>query len=320
MTNAEIIALLQEDLKGELMAIVQYLRHAYAMGEGELAAEIEAIAREEMRHFDWVAEIIVELGGKPSMERGAFTGMTDDAVQNMRADVQAEVDAINLYRQHIEAIPDPKIQRLLSRILSDEESHHGDFVHFVDKAGAMAEAAPAEAPAAEAKPAGPPARLAAILHEGIQHEYTVILQYLYHRFMMPDCEIGNELEMQAINEMQHLGWLSEEMEGIGGTPEIEHTGLELPDDPEEMLEADIKVERMVTAAYSRQIPEIEDPGLKDLVTRIRDHEIYHIELFGDLLEEVEAQEKESAPPEEKPAAPSAPQPPTVGSLFGQKQD
>ena len=48
----EIIAMLNEDLRGEHAAIVQYLRHAYSMGEGEMACEIEAIAREEMRHLD----------------------------------------------------------------------------------------------------------------------------------------------------------------------------------------------------------------------------------------------------------------------------
>ena len=70
MKKEEIVALLNEDLEGEHGAIIQYLSHAYAMGEGELACEIEALAREEMRHLDWLAETIIELGGKPSMQRG----------------------------------------------------------------------------------------------------------------------------------------------------------------------------------------------------------------------------------------------------------
>ncbi|MGB2853717.1 MAG: ferritin-like domain-containing protein, partial [Dehalococcoidia bacterium] len=70
MDTAEIIVLLNQDLEGEHGAIIQYLTHAYAMGEGEMACEIEAIAREEMRHLDWLAEAIVELGGIPSLERG----------------------------------------------------------------------------------------------------------------------------------------------------------------------------------------------------------------------------------------------------------
>ena len=70
MDKDKIIAFLNEDLEGEHGAIIQYLTHAYAMGEGEMACEIEAIAREEMRHLDWLAETIVGLGGVPSLKRG----------------------------------------------------------------------------------------------------------------------------------------------------------------------------------------------------------------------------------------------------------
>ena len=328
MSNSEIIAMLNEDLKGEHMAIVQYLRHAYAMGEGEMACEIEAISREEMRHFDWLAELIVDLGGKPSLNRASFTGIADDVVQNMRFDVQAEDGAIALYRQHLEAIQDTKIRRLLSRILSDEESHKGDFEHFVEKAGretapgAGTDGAPQTAPVAKPAAPGHPSakRVQDMLDYGIRHEYSVILQYLYHSYFMPDCDIGNELEIQAINEMQHLGWLSEEMEGIGGTPEIEHLELVIDGSPADMLRADIAVEREVTVEYSQQIPEIDDPGLKDLITRIRDHEIYHADLFEDLLDEVKDADKPApAEPEVHAPAQESRTPPTVGSLFGKKQ-
>lgn len=337
MTNEQIIALLNEDMKGEHMAIVQYLRHAYAMGEGEMACEIEGIAREEMRHFDWLAEMVVELGGKPSLERADFIGFSDEVAQNMRFDVQAEEDAIALYREHLEAIDDPKVRRLLARILSDEESHHGDFLHFVDKAereAMMAGAQPegdapgadvsgADVSGADAPQTAPSAkRMQEMLNYGIEHEYTVILQYLYHSYLMPDCEVGNELETQAINEMQHLGWLSEEMEGLGGTPNIEHTGLSLEGSPADMLKADINVEREVTAAYSQQIPEIKDEGLRELITRIRDHEIYHIDVFSDLLAQVKgAPAQESEEQEAKPAPPGKKgTPPSVGSLFGREQE
>ena len=104
---------------------------------------------------------------------------------------------------------------------------------------------------------------------------------------------------------------------------MEHTPLALEGDPEHMLKADIAAEQAVTAAYSRQIPEIDDAGLKALVVRIRDHEIYHGEVFKGLLAEIEALEDRG----EKPAsvaAPSSPAPtsppPSVGDLFGKKQD
>ena len=292
-----IIDMLNADLRDEHAAIIQYLQHAYGIGEGEEACEIEAIAREEMRHFDWLAETIVELGGKPDMERGEVDLSGSGPVEWMTRDVLAEERAITQYKAHIAAIDDEKIKRLLRRILSDEESHRDDFT---DLAEALAEegaeaSGPLEARSAE----GAPERVLDILQTGVRHEYTVILQYLYHNFVMPHCEVGRELEMQAINEMQHLGWLAEEVAELGGHPLIEHIELALDGTPEEMLQADIDAERAVAMEYTRQLDEIEDEELHKLVTRIRDHEIYHDEVFNDLLAEVEeATEVEEAPKEE----------------------
>ena len=72
MQKEKIIELLSTDLQDEHGAIIQYLNHAYALGEGEMSCEIEAVAREEMRHLDWLAEVIVEFGGTPSQERGTM--------------------------------------------------------------------------------------------------------------------------------------------------------------------------------------------------------------------------------------------------------
>jgi len=70
MDKKALIEVLNKDIENEHGAIVQYLTHAYAMGEGEMSCEIEAIAREEMRHLDWLAEAVVEMGGVPSLTRG----------------------------------------------------------------------------------------------------------------------------------------------------------------------------------------------------------------------------------------------------------
>jgi len=278
----QIVAMLNEDIKGEHAAIVQYLRHAYAIGEGEMACEIEAIARDEMRHLEWLSETIAELGGEPTLDRGEMTIGGSSIAEWMLRDVGLERDAIAMYDEHIAAIDDPKIKRLLRRILSDETSHRHDFEHFVEKTKkkGMEPIAPLEAPA------GKPSKLADMLNWGVRHEYTVILQYLYHSFMTPDDEVSEEMQDQAINEMQHLGWLAEELTGAANVPDIEETGVDRSKDTADMLRADIAVEREVTKEYTRQIDEVDDPDLKRLITRIRDNEIYHDELFSDLLDEV----------------------------------
>jgi bacterioferritin len=278
MDKNKIIELLNQDLEGEHGAIVQYLTHAYAMGEGEMACEIEAIAREEMRHLDWLAETIVELGGTPSLKRGKMYTGGKSVVDWMKNNVRLEEDAMTPYREHIKAIDDPKIKRLLQRILSDEESHHGDFKHFVDKA---------QKEGAQDVRGTRNDRVIQTLNRGIDHEYTVILQYMFHSYMTKNKEVKKQMEDQAINEMQHLGWLAEKIIDISGNPEIEHSEVDQSTKTADMLRVDIKIEQEVAAAYDRAAEEVEDPGLKELLLRIRDHEIYHAAVFSDLLKEEE---------------------------------
>jgi bacterioferritin len=278
MDKDKIISLLNQDLEGEHAAVIQYLVHAYAMGEGEMACEIEAIAREEMRHFDWLAETIVSLGGTPSLERGDMRTGGEAVPDWMKNDVLQEKDAITLYEEHIKAIGDPKIKRLLQRILSDEKSHQGDFEHFVNKA---------QKEGAKDLRGSRQDKVTQVLNWGIEHEYTVILQYLLHSYMTPNEDVKEEMEDQAINEMQHLGWLAEEMVGQKSSPRIEHTEVDKSTKTADMLRSDIKIEKKVAAEYDRAAKEIEEPDLKKLLVRIRDHEIYHADLFEDLLKEEE---------------------------------
>lgn len=276
MEKDKIIELLNADLQDEHGAIIQYLNHAYAMGEGEMACEVEAIAREEMRHLDWLAETIVELGGQPSLKRGSMRMGGKTIPDFMANDVLLEEDAINHYKEHIEMIDDPKVKRLLKRILDDEESHHGDFEHFVEKStkeGAVDHRGDRKDSVTKT------------LDWGIEHEYTVILQYLFHSYMTRNQEAKKQLEDQAINEMQHLGWLAEELVDGGGTPKIEHTKTDQSTNTEDMLEADIRIEKEVAEAYDKAVKEVKDEGLKKLLLRIRDNEIYHIDIFKGLLEE-----------------------------------
>jgi len=278
MKKEEIIALLNEDLEGEHGAIIQYLGHAYATGEGELACEIEAIAREEMRHLDWLAETIIELGGRPSMKRGKMRAGGKTVPEWMQNDVLLEDDAITMYLEHIRIIDDPKIKRLLKRILSDEESHHGDFAHFVEKT---------EKDGMKDLRGDRKDRVTEILNWGIEHEYTVVLQYLLHSYLATNEDMKVQMEDQAINEMQHMGWLAEKMVGAKGNPRLEHTGLDKAHKMSGMLQDDIKIEKEVAAMYDQAAGEVDERNLKKLFKRIRDHELYHVEVFDDLLKEVD---------------------------------
>jgi len=278
MERKDIIELLNLDLQDEHGAIIQYLNHAYAMGEGEMACEIEAIAREEMRHLDWLAETIADLGGVPDLKRGTMLMGGESVPDWMGNDVQLEKGAIEHYKEHIVRIDNPRIRRLLQRILADEEAHHGKFEHFVEKSkkeGALDQRGNRNDSVAKT------------LNWGIEHEYTVVLQYLFHSYMSKSDEAKKQLEDQAINEMQHLGWLAEEQVDGGGNPRIEHTEPDQSTKTADMLRADIKIEKEVAEAYDRAAKKAEDSGLKQLLLRIRDNEVYHIDVFSDLLKKEE---------------------------------
>ena len=88
-----------------------------------------------------------------------------------------------------------------------------------------------------------------------------------------------------------------------------------------MLQADIEAERAVTMDYTHQLDQIEDEGLRKLLSRIREHEIYHDELFSDMLAEVQAEEKEpevaaEPQPEVKAKPEPEPEPEAPSRLLG----
>jgi bacterioferritin len=278
MEKGKIIELLNTDLKDEHGAIIQYLTHAYGIGEGEVACEIESFAREEMRHLDWLAETIVAMGGQPSLERGTMN-MTGTSVPAwMATDVGLEQGAIIQYEEHIKMIDNPDIKRLLQRILADEKAHRGKFEHLVEKT---------KKEGLKDIRGDRQDSTAKTLNWGISHEYTVVLQYMFHSYMTKKAEAKKQLEDQAINEMQHMGWLSEEMASGGGSPKIEHTEVDRSTKTADMLKADIKIEKEVAEQYDRAAKETKDTGLKTLLLRIRDNEKYHLEVFNDLLKNEE---------------------------------
>ena len=273
MKKSEIVELLNKDIEGEHAAIIQYLVHAYAMGEGEMACEIEGIAREEMRHLDWLAEAVTKLGGIPSFTRGEMRTLGKTVTSWMKNNVRAEEDAIKMYQEHIKAINLSHIRLLLERILSDERSHLGDFQGFADKA---------DKEGLEDMRGERQDKTTKVLNWGIEHEYTVVLQYLLHSYLAPGEEMKKEMQDQAVNEMQHLGWLAEKMVSQGGHPRMEHGKIDRSAKASDMLNADIKIEKQVAAVYDRAATEIDDPKIKRLLTRIRDHELYHVKVFSDL--------------------------------------
>jgi len=125
-----------------------------------------------------------------------------------------------------------------------------------------------------------------LLNKDIEGEHAAIIQYLVHAYAMGEGEMACEIEGIAREEMRHLDWLAEKMVNQGGHPRIEHGKIDRSAKASDMLNADIKIEKQVAAVYERAATETDDPKLRRLLTRIRDHELYHVKVFSGLKKTV----------------------------------
>jgi bacterioferritin len=132
-----MLRMLQDDLAGEHAAIIQYMQHVWRMGDagGDIPCEVQEIARDEMRHFRWVAELVVDLGADPSVERDVIYINGSPPVDLMLLDVDAEDRAIAQYVTHTQEIDDRRVTRVIDRILVDERAHREMFRGFVTSFG-----------------------------------------------------------------------------------------------------------------------------------------------------------------------------------------
>ncbi len=324
MDVEKAISLLNRDIESEHAAIIQYLQQAYMMGEGEYACEIEAIAREEMRHLDWLGEKVAELGGDPSIKRAEVILGGPVNTDMLKQDVLSEEMAISEYRRHIEEIGDPEITRLIERIIADEEAHRtifSDMIKEIEEEEGVKEIVLKDM----SKPREEEKEVVGMMKGNIDAEYTNILKYIHQSFVTGDCEFSRDLEEIAIEEMKHLGWVSEELQGMGFKPDIEYIEVERTRDEVEMLKSDIEGERRATDRYQKQVETLEDPKLRELMDRIKLHEVYHGEDFNEYLEKFSKAEEEAkeAPAKVEEAEEKKPESPagklTIGSLLGKEQ-
>ncbi|VVB97217.1 Ferritin-like domain protein [uncultured archaeon] len=127
MEDGEIIRLLNEDYRKEIEAILIYIRNAFIMPRCDPSRVTEAISIDEMRHMNWLAELIVKRGGKPCMEHQELDFGGDDLKGQLEMQKALETDAIERYKKHIEMIDDAEVVGVLKHILDEEKRHRKEF-------------------------------------------------------------------------------------------------------------------------------------------------------------------------------------------------
>ena len=138
VARAKLLDMLNRAIAGELQATIQYMwQHVqwkgvehYAVSEG-----FKETAIEEMKHAEKIAERLWYLGGKPTTQPAPiFVGNT--LREMIEFDVKAELDAINLYKEIMEAAQkegDVATKEIFEEIEEDEEEHHDFFTSLLEK-------------------------------------------------------------------------------------------------------------------------------------------------------------------------------------------
>ena len=127
MEVEEIIRLLNEDFVKELEASMIYVRNAFIIPKCDPSRVTEAISIDEMRHMNWLADLIVRRGGKPSMEHMELDFGVEDLKGQLERQIALETEAIERYKKQIELIDDTEVVGVLKHILDEEKRHRKEF-------------------------------------------------------------------------------------------------------------------------------------------------------------------------------------------------
>ncbi len=133
MEANEIIRLLNQDFVREIEATMIYVRNAFIIPQCDPGRVTEAIAIDEMRHMNWLADLIVKRGGKPSMEHKELDFGGDGLEDQLMKQVELETEGIQIYKQQIDSIDDPEVVGVLKHILDEEKRHRKEFRIRLDK-------------------------------------------------------------------------------------------------------------------------------------------------------------------------------------------
>ncbi|HEY0561805.1 MAG TPA: ferritin-like domain-containing protein [Methylophilus sp.] len=143
-----VIAHLNAALATELVCVLRYKRHyftASGLKAEAVAKEFNIHAQEELKHADWLAKRIVELGGAPDFSPESLVSRSHadyvpclDLQDMIKENLIAERIAIDAYTALIRYIgdKDPTTRRMLEEILAQEEEHADELFDWINQSTA----------------------------------------------------------------------------------------------------------------------------------------------------------------------------------------
>jgi bacterioferritin len=138
MASAKLLDMLNQAIARELQVAIQYMwQHVQWKGVEHYAVdeEFKKIAIAEMKHAEKIAERLWYLGGKPTTKPNTIT-VGDKLVDMLKFDVQAELEAISMYKEIMEIAQkegDVATREIFEDIEEEEEEHHDFFTSALEK-------------------------------------------------------------------------------------------------------------------------------------------------------------------------------------------
>jgi bacterioferritin len=85
--------------------------------------------------MNWLADLIVKRGGKPSMEHKELDFGGDDLRSQLEHQIVHETEAIEMYNKQIGLIDDAEVVGILKHILDEEKRHRKEFRMRLERVG-----------------------------------------------------------------------------------------------------------------------------------------------------------------------------------------
>ena len=128
MDKQKVIGILDKALEYEMGAMVKLLHHSFLVfgpGRGPIQALLRQRVNESIGDAIMLGEKITALGGHPSIHVEIQHPPGDQTVEEMlREDLQLEQDALNLYKNNLDAVKDDvALDQMFRNIITNEQEH-----------------------------------------------------------------------------------------------------------------------------------------------------------------------------------------------------
>ena len=121
------------------------------------------------------------------------------------------------------------------------------------------------------------------LNQDLAREYQAIIAYVVYSQTLKGAEYMNiaaELEKHAAEELNHAILIAKQIDYLGGAPTVQPLSVQVTDDSEEMLEADLQNETTTVRNYRERVRQCEQLGeyamaevIRQILVNEQEHQI-----------------------------------------------